>query len=592
MLLTWLLLTLASIPAPQAHAFLYVDRSTDPIIVVWPPEGLALPPSEGEFILGSVSDPKAPFKINEQLITVHPNGAFLAWLPVSPGTFTFQCSLELKEATATYKRSILVPTPPVSLPEAPLAIDADSLFPKTDLELRPGDWLLVRMKGSPRHPGKFRLHKLPWQPLRETSPGSGTYEGTYLVQPNDNLSPAPVEFELGSGWKSKSAKTQAKVTLSSSPPPIAALRSNGAYVKTGPGNGYQMFPSSGTRFITAGKNGVETKVFLTPSLSGWVDTKELELLPPGTYPPRAVAGSINTAAAKDWTSVKIGLTERVPFSIEESDDLNSLTLRLFYTVGHTNWIVYDSADDFVEQIRWKQEASNVVAVTVRLAPEQSLWGYQASFEGSSLRLDLRQAPKLAAAPLSGRTIFLDPGHMPSASGATGPMGTKEMDANFAIAKAVEARLIKEGAYPVLSRDTTSHEVSLIERPRLAAEKKADLFVSLHNNALSDGENPFARPRGFSVFYYHPHSLALAREMYRSYEKRIPLPGEELRYGNLLVSRMTAMPAILVESAYMILPGHEEKLNDPAFRDQLAQAVVEGLRSFLEKERAKQQRRRP
>lgn len=592
MFLTWLFMAIAAISVPQAQAFLYVDRSTDPIIVVWPPEGLALPPSEGEFILGSVSDPKVPFKINEQLITVHPNGAFLAWLPVQPGTFTFQCSLELKEATATYKRLISVPTPPMPLPENPLAIDLESLSPKTDLELRAGDWLLVRMKASPRHLAKFRLPKLSWQPLRETSPGSGVYEGFYLVQPSDNLGPEPIEFHLGSGWSSKSAKTQAKVTLTSSPPPIAALKSNGINVKTGPGNGYLLFPSSGTRFVTAGKNGSETKVFLTPNLSGWIDTKELELLPPGTYPPRAVAGSINTAAVKDWTSVKIGLTERVPFSIEESDDLNSLTLRLFYTVGHTNWIVYDSADDFIEQIRWKQEASNVVAVTIRLAPEQSLWGYQASFEGLSLKLDLRQAPKLGAAPLAGRTVFLDPGHMPSAAGATGPMGTKEMDANFAIAKAVEARLIKEGAYPVLSRDTTSQEVSLIERPRLAAEKKSDLFVSLHNNALSDGENPFSRPRGFSVFYYHPHSMALARELYRSYEKRISLPGEELRYGNLLVARMTAMPAILVESAYMIFPGHEEKLNDPAFRDQLAQAVVEGLRSFLEKERAKQQRRRP
>ena len=52
-----------------------------------------------------------------------------------------------------------------------------------------------------------------------------------------------------------------------------------------------------------------------------------------------------------------------------------------------------------------------------------------------------------------------------------------------------------------------------------------------------------------------------------------------------------MPAVLVESAYMIIPEQEEKLNEPDFRDTLAKAVVGGLRDFLERERAKQNKRK-
>jgi N-acetylmuramoyl-L-alanine amidase len=288
--------------------------------------------------------------------------------------------------------------------------------------------------------------------------------------------------------------------------------------------------------------------------------------------------------------VRITLSERIAFTVDQDEDPSALTLRLYNCVGHTNWIIYDSNDRFIEEVRWKQEATGVVAVLIRLNPAMTLWGWQASYEGSSLKLDLRRAPALApapASPLKGLNVILDPGHMPSASGATGPLGTREMDANYAIATAAAAQLSKRGALPILTRASADDEVGLPERPRLAVERKGDVFISIHNNALGDGENPFSRPRGYSVFYYHPHSLALARQMYHAYERHSPLPGEELRYGNLLVARLSAMPAILIENAYMIVPSHEELLSDPSFRGKLAEAIAEGLESFLETERVKQ-----
>jgi N-acetylmuramoyl-L-alanine amidase len=350
------------------------------------------------------------------------------------------------------------------------------------------------------------------------------------------------------------------------------------------------YPLPGTRLLTSGRVGGEIKVSLSPTLEGWIDAKDVDLQLPGSPPPHAVTGAIRTTAADHGAQVRIALSERVAFTVDEGDGAPSVTLRLFNCVGHTNWIIYDSNDSFIEEVRWKQESTDVVAITIRLNPAMSLWGWQTSFEGSSLKLDLRRAPALAPAPsspLKGLTVLLDPGHMPSAPGAVGPLGTLEMDANFAIASAAAKLLAQRGAIPVLTRATTDDEVGLSERPRMATDRKADIFVSIHNNALGDGENPFSRPRGFSVFYYHPHSLALARGLYRSYEKRVPLPGEELRYGNLLVARLSAMPAVLIENAYMIVPAQEEKLNDPAFRGKLAEAIAAGLESFLEAERAKQ-----
>ena len=73
--------------APSAPP-LYPTRSTEPIVFIWPPENMPLA-ADGEFIFGSISPATGHFTINGTTIAVRPNGAFLAWLPIAPGTFTF-----------------------------------------------------------------------------------------------------------------------------------------------------------------------------------------------------------------------------------------------------------------------------------------------------------------------------------------------------------------------------------------------------------------------------------------------------------------------------------------------------------------------
>ncbi|MDD5656387.1 MAG: N-acetylmuramoyl-L-alanine amidase, partial [Elusimicrobia bacterium] len=563
--------------AGGAAGGLQPPRPPDPVIVLWPPEGLSMPLSDGEWVMGSVSDPAAAFTINGASVAVHRNGAFLAWLPVSPGTFTFSCRLSLREGPAQLARRIFVTPPPAPLPARPAAVEPASLWPGADVELRPGDWLAFRMRASPSAQARCRAGRRPWTDLRETEPGN--YEGLEAVLPGQALEPSAVECRLRSGRSVARASSPGKVSISSAPPAVLVVR-NGAVLRTGPGKGYMLFPPPGTRLRAEGRVGSEFKVGLSPSLEAWVEAKDVEPLPPGTHPPHATAGSVHVGPSGGRSAVRVALTERVAFAVEPGEG-GALTLRLYNCAGHVNWIIYDSSETFVREARWRQEDSETVALTIRLDPARTLWGWQAAYEGGALKLELRSAPALAAAPapaLKGRTVVVDPGHnaAPSASDALGPLGTREVDVNFAVAKQVESLLLARGAVPVLTKPEASSEVSLSERGRLAVEKGGDIFVSIHNNSLADGTNPFARPRGFSVFYYHPQSLPLARAVYRSYQRLLPFPGEEVRYGNLAVARISAMPAVLTESLYMPLPVHEEKLNDPAFRRRLAEAVVDGL----------------
>lgn len=585
-------LLLAALPARAA--FPAVERSSAPIVVVYPEERSALSGFSGQFIMGSVANAAGHFEINGQTVAVRPSGAFLSYLPVSTGPFTFHCELSTGSERAVLDRTILVAAPPAALPAAPLAIDRDSLSPKADAELRGGDWLVARMRASPGQPARFRVGGRPWQPMREANHALGLYEGAYQVLPAEVQEAASVEFQLGTGWGSRRAKTSAKVAFSAASPSVAVMRGSSvstAAVRTAPDAGTLFVALGGMRMLTGARVGEETQILLSGGQTGWIATRHLSFLPAGAAPPRGVVDVISTKPSEDGAAVNIGISDRVPFTVEELEDGRGLTIRFHYATLHAQWMVHDPAETLIDDIRFVQEATGVAAVTIRLRDGQALWGYQASYTGAGLKIDVRRPPRLAAvpaSPLAGLTVFLDPGHMPSAPGQLGPLGTLEMDVNYATAKDVEALLLKEKARPVLSRASPDDEVGLADRPRLAVEKKADLFVSIHNNALHEGNNPFARPHGFSVFYHHPHSLALAREVHRAYQRLVPLPDEYLRFGDLLVARLTAMPSIIVESAYMTYPEQEEMLLDARSRMKFAEAIVSGLRSYAEEVRRAQE----
>jgi len=537
-----------------------------------------------EFLIGSVLNPSGKLAINGQAVPVYKDGAFATWLLVKPGSFTFHCQLTLSSATLTYDRHVVFAVPPQPLPLTPLAIAASSLYPNENQVLRPGDWLVTRMQATPRQKAQFWVPGAGWLPMREPR-GEGFYEGAYQVRPGDHSPPFAVKFRVG-GWWGVSARSATTVAFTEAPPRVAvATDSEDVIVKTGPEQG-NLFPVlTGMPFVIAGREGDWDKIWLSLDESGWLEDDDLRLLPAGTPPPSAELSAISTRPSDEGTSVLFAMDARVPFRLKESDDLRTITVRLYYTHSHNNWIIYRPKDALVSSISFSQDASDAVDVRINLKKNAVLWGYRTSYEDASVRIDLRQAPRLAAAPRSplyGLRVFLDPGHMPSAPGALGCLGTREMDVNYAIALEAEALLKNQGAIPLISRPNDQSEVGLIARPEAAQAEHADLFVSIHNNNTSDGQNPYDSPHGYSMFYYHPHSLALARSIYASEKKILPIPGEDVRFGNLLVTRMTTdMPAVLSESAYMTLPEQEALLLTPAFRKKIAESLVAGMRSFLD-----------
>ena len=84
-------------------------------------------------------------------------------------------------------------------------------------------------------------------------------------------------------------------------------------------------------------------------------------------------------------------------------------------------------------------------------------------------------------------IAVDAGHGGSDPGATGPSGTHEKDVTLAIARALASRIDAEpGMRAVLTRDGDRF-VALRDRMERARAAHADMFISIHADAIRDRE---------------------------------------------------------------------------------------------------------
>lgn len=567
-------------------------KPPEPVIpvldVVWPKEKDAFPYLTRSFVFGKANS-GAALTINGQTVQVLPTGAFFAMVPFSTGTFNLDFESRFSGVMVSTRRVVQVAPQfgPESEPGTVLA-----LAPAEDVEARPGELLVVRCKGPTGGTATFSVGKAARDLAMPESTGTlaGLYEGQVYLPAWAKRDPLEVECRV-KAKKGGKAKTAGKVTiLDPLQTGVAVTTSRNTIVKSADA-GYTIFLPAGVRLETLGRRGGLVRVRLTESLDGWVDAKVLAFQAAGSPPPRATVGRyISTKASERSVRVVVSASERVAYEVSQTVEPLGFTVRFFNSNQRFDRARFGDGDTVVRDVRWSQESGEVVKLDVDTRMQWG-WGYAAGYDDSgNFFLEIRRPPDLTRGEnvFAGRRVVVDPGHGPETS-AVGPLGTTERDVNLAIGFALEGLLTAEGAEAVLTRRNVDGP-GLAERPWIAQDAKGDLFVSIHNNALPVTADPAEAPRGFMHFYYHPQSRKLAEAVTAAYRSRHPdLPDEGLRWGDLAVCRGTFMPAILTESAYVILPEQEEKLRSAPYQKRLAGTLLEGMRDYL-KEYQRLQRR--
>ena len=219
-------------------------------------------------------------------------------------------------------------------------------------------------------------------------------------------------------------------------------------------------------------------------------------------------------------------------------------------------------------------------------------------------------------------VALDPGHGGEDPGATGPSGLREKDVVLAIALALRERInARPGMRAMLTRDADFF-VPLGERVRKARRVQADLFVSIHADAfvnpqargasvfaLSDGgasstaarwladkENAADLVGGINVKNRHADvmrtlldmsttaqikdSLRIGREVLGRIGKVGKLHRGQVEQAGFAVLKAPDIPSILVETAFISNPEEERKLRDRDYRQQLVEALEDGIARYF------------
>lgn len=168
-------------------------------------------------------------------------------------------------------------------------------------------------------------------------------------------------------------------------------------------------------------------------------------------------------------------------------------------------------------------------------------------------------------------VVLDPGHGGSAPGAIYG-GVEEKDINLAVAQLVRALLEEQEGVEVLMTREGDEEIGLYERSNMANEAHADLFVSLHSNAL-ENDSGYA---GIMTFYWTRQSRSAAGLVQDAVISATGAKDRGVRTEEYIVVREADMPAVLIEMGFMTCPEELARMTDPEYQAKLAQGIAQGI----------------
>ena len=85
--------------------------------------------------------------------------------------------------------------------------------------------------------------------------------------------------------------------------------------------------------------------------------------------------------------------------------------------------------------------------------------------------------------------------------------------------------------------------------------------------------------GSQTYFRTPQSVALATALHAELVKGLELKDGGIRNANFLVIRKSEMPSVLLEIAFINNAREEALLASPAFRQRVAESIVNGIRRY-------------
>jgi len=237
---------------------------------------------------------------------------------------------------------------------------------------------------------------------------------------------------------------------------------------------------------------------------------------------------------------------------------------------------------------------------------------------------IRTVKRASEEYVAGRDIVIavDPGHGGHDPGAIGRAKTREKDVALALGKLLAKRINAEPGMTAILVRNGDYYVDHRERMEIARREKADLFVSIHADAVDDrrakgasvyalslkGASDEASRRlaerenasdllgGVSLAGRDPvlasvlldlsqnaalsASLEVGSQVLRQLARVGQVHKGKVQQAGFLVLKSPDVPSILIETAYISNPEEEKKLRSKSHHNKLTQAILAGIRNYF------------
>ncbi len=270
-------------------------------------------------------------------------------------------------------------------------------------------------------------------------------------------------------------------------------------------------------------------------------------------------------------------------------------------------------------------SDGIADIIAQMAGAQMAGDEEPANQTSTQNASLAEPPvpsRKEAAPAADepKIVVIDPGHGGRDPGAIGQSGTLEKNVTLAAAKALAEMLEARGGYKIVMTRNEDETIRPDARETLARAAGADLFISLHADAIGQSQL-----RGGSVYTlaekgtartaklaksqgdYHVFDVALheydeaiagilldkaqdttmtqsskfAELLVHNLSGKTPLLNRSHRKGDLRVLLAADVPAVLFEMAFISNAEDEANLKSPVWRKRAMGAVADSIDAYFE-----------
>lgn len=197
--------------------------------------------------------------------------------------------------------------------------------------------------------------------------------------------------------------------------------------------------------------------------------------------------------------------------------------------------------------------------------------------------DWKYGARSSYVPTNPKLIVIDPGHGGSDPGAM-RHGVYEKDLALDMARRLRDVLVERGWQVQMTRDSDvdvyapndSARDELQARDNLANNAGARLFISVHVNSFIN-----SGPSGTTTYYSKPSDVAFAKVMERNLGGSLGTKDDGAIKSRFWVTLHAAMPAVLIETAFLSNPDDFALLTSPDWRNKVARSIADGVDEYTQ-----------